>query len=452
MSGRAEHYGLPHGYSFTFTKDGKFVEGFVGPLAERSGFDGTVWWRLDHTGAPWKLDFQDKDLTVIQELTMTGQWLTSPLLTISQKGGDTFDLKVKQTGQSATLRIDSGTNLPEEVLFPVSSDLFSMKFSDWKAAGSVKVPGKIAVTTAGVTEVVDISEVSSTVKADFSMPAWTRRNITFDNTKPMGIEAKRALSGHVLVHPLLDGKDVGWFILDSCADTMVIDRGTANEAKLPKLGRLPMTGVGGTEMGTFRTVDHLTLGRATLGKSEWAELDLSGIGKLLNIKLAGIVGADLFKRSIVVMDLKGPLVEIYDPATYQLEIGSWTTLRFNTGNPALEASLEGGHKGWFTFDTGADGSVVFKGPFVREWRLLAGKETKTVGLGGVGGVIRAKLGEIDYFELGGHRFNKPQVIFADADKGAFNEPYLAGNIGQEMMMPFKMVFDFHGSRLALVPR
>jgi hypothetical protein len=114
--------------------------------------------------------------------------------------------------------------------------------------------------------------------------------------------------------------------------------------------------------------------------------------------------------------------------------------------------MDGAPKAWFRFDTGADGTVALHSPFVKKWRLLDGKTTTPAGAGGVGGISTARRGKIKWFELAGHRFQNPTVLFSTSATGAFAEPYLAGNIGHEFMMPFRIVIDFTGSRIALNPR
>ena len=59
-----------------------------------------------------------------------------------------------------------------------------------------------------------------------------------------------ATSGRILI----DGKDIGWFILDSGAEVSVIDKGAADEIKLASVGHQPLTGVGGNVMSSFRPI------------------------------------------------------------------------------------------------------------------------------------------------------------------------------------------------------
>jgi hypothetical protein len=158
------------------------------------------------------------------------------------------------------------------------------------------------------------------------------------------------------------------------------------------------------------------------------------------------------RRSIVTVDLIKPSVEVNARASYTLPSGAWTPIRFSTGNPAIEALTDGAPKAWYRFDTGANGTVTFHSPFVRKHNLLKDKKTTSSGSGGVGGMITSQSGKIRWFEIGGHRFANPSVGFATSTQGAFAEPYLAGNIGQDFMKPFKIVMDFSGYRIALLAR
>ena len=66
------------------------------------------------------------------------------------------------------------------------------------------------------------------------------------------------------------------------------------------------------------------------------------------------------------------------------------------------------------------------------------------------GVVSARTGTIKRFELGSHRFDNPTVVFSTATVGTFTDPYLAGNIGIDVLKSFTVVFDFTGSRAAFL--
>jgi len=126
-------------------------------------------------------------------------------------------------------------------------------------------------------------------------------------------------------------------------------------------------------------------------------------------------------------------------------------MEFSSGNPAVQATYEGDHKGWFRLDTGANGTVTFHAPIVEKLHMLVGRDTNSGAMAGVGGSTDARVGKIKWFELGGHRFENLVAVFSLAKIGAFADRYLAGNIGQDLMEPFTVVFDFGGSRVAFLP-
>lgn len=453
LSGMASFYSLPGKYTLTFGPGGRYVKSVENELGQSFGFDGTEHWQTDRSGAPRSLFFEDVDVEQGVTVLLTDRWLDQDSPIKRTVGGNTITL-LHPSGMKQAVVIDPKTSLPVSSTFSSSAGTISVTVSDWRPAGSMKVPFKAEVTTGGLTDtftVNDAKEFSPAPKA-YSKPAWTARNVTFDTTKTAEIETKKAISGHLLVHPLVNGKDVGWFILDSGADIMVIDSSTADDLKLDKKGALPLVGIGGVVTESFRPVDQFQLGPMTIQNTYFTQLDLKEIGKILNIQLAGIVGYDLFRRAIVEVDLDKPAVRLFDPESYTLQGAEWTPTRFSGGNPTVEATLEGDRKGWFRLDTGANGTVSFHAPFVEKEKLLEGRRTTPSGSMGVGGISASQSGTIEWFELAGHRFEKPSATFSQAKVGAFSDPYLAGNIGHDFMRPFTLVFDFGGSRVGFVPK
>ena len=66
------------------------------------------------------------------------------------------------------------------------------------------------------------------------------------------------------------------------------------------------------------------------------------------------------------------------------------------------------------------------------------------------GVVSARTGTIKWFVLGSHRFDNPTVVFSTATTGTFTDPYLAGNIGIDLLKSFTVVLDFAGYRAAFL--
>lgn len=96
--------------------------------------------------------------------------------------------------------------------------------------------------------------------------------------------------------------------------------------------------------------------------------------------------------------------------------------------------------------------MTFHAPAVERFALLKGRRTDPTRSGGVGGISSGQTGTLAWFDLGGHRFEKPKVGFATASEGAFADEYMVGNIGNGFLSAFVMVFDYPNRRIAFAPR
>lgn len=461
LSGTAEYRGVPHKYRLQFEPGGKFCQTIDGKLGQTLGCDGKNFWQIDSSGATRHLAFEDVDRVETLLFLLTDFWLdpnapvecSAPVPSRSD-GSYTVHVALRVSGLEETVHIDPNTWLPTSAEFEIASSKTKIVLTDWRDAGPVKVPFLVRVTVEGLTDtyrVEEAHEFNEPKPGVFSMPDIVPNDIAYDKTVAPQIETKRAESGHILVHPRVDGKDVGWFILDSGADSMVIDQATADKLSMPKLGKDSVVGVGGVVQEPFRTASTFTLGPATVQNVNFLEVDLHQLSDIFKVPLAGIVGFDFFRRFIIQVDLRKPLVEIDNVSDFHLQRGDWSIMEFSSGNPAVQATFEGNRKGWFRLDTGANGSVTFHSPAVDHLHLLSGRETQSAGMAGVGGTTEARIGTMAWFELGGHRFEGVPTVFSLAKVGAFADRYLTGNIGQDLMEPFTMVFDFGGSRVAFLP-
>jgi predicted aspartyl protease len=241
------------------------------------------------------------------------------------------------------------------------------------------------------------------------------------------------------------------FIFDTGAGAMTIDPAVADELGMPELGEVLAVGVGGKTTASFRRGTRFQLGPLALEDPVYIELDLAFLAPLFGRKVAGIVGYDVLARCVAEVETRTPYVALHDPARFQLAGASWQEVIVTENTPSVRARFEGDHEGLFRIDTGADGTLSFHAPAVRELALLDGRTVTSSASGGVGGTSEAKNGRLEWFELAGHRFEKKMVQFSLAEHGAFADRYTLGNIGQEFLAPFRMVLDYPGGRIAFVP-
>jgi hypothetical protein len=171
------------------------------------------------------------------------------------------------------------------------------------------------------------------------------------------------------------------------------------------------------------------------------------------VPVAGILGFDFFARAVVAIDYATPRVEVYAPGAYALPEGeAWGRLVLDGRLPCVEATFEGDRRGIFRIDTGASGTVQFHAAAVERMDLLAGRETRPMQVGGVGGMRTIGGGELAWFELAGHR-RAPLEAGFEPERGPQDiSDHVAGTLGGDLLKPFTLVLDVPGSRIAFLPR
>src|SRR6188472_817319 len=96
---------------------------------------------------------------------------------------------------------------------------------------------------------------------------------TFDASLPSKLEVRRTTTGHLLVKANLNGKDAGWWILDTGAGMSCIEKEVADQVKLPDAGAITAKGMGGEKQTKLRTFDSLTVGGVKLEEGKLLELN-----------------------------------------------------------------------------------------------------------------------------------------------------------------------------------
>jgi hypothetical protein len=283
-------------------------------------------------------------------------------------------------------------------------------------------------------------------------PVTTRpKDTRFDPEAKAEITVKRARTGHILVRPKIDGLVRGWFIFDTGAGASVIlDRSLADTLKLARIGATPITSFLGTTRCAILRGASLELGPMTLAKPFFVAMDLQFIRKAMGEDVVGIIGYDVLSRCVAEITLAEDSIKLFDPLLYRSGKAPWQRLAFNQSLPVIEASFEGKRKGLFRIDVGASGgagsNVIFHAGTVEDLDLLKNRKVTIERIG----PVRVAQGTIDWFELGGHRFASPKILFALDRQGPFGDDYVAGNLGVEFLRPFRIILDFAHERVALV--
>lgn len=458
LEGPQEILGLKGAYTLTFDAAGCFHRSSDALVPLESIFDGETVRARDLGGEVTEQLLGDRTEALFNIWAVTGLWFSKDRckdFVLDEKAG-TDKIAVLQIALDdgrvrASVKIDRQTWRPTGWTFhgPIGNSTF--EFSGQTRAGPLLVPTDIRI------ESENGSRISTgTTKADLvPVPQWSAEltalkppnDTSFDGDIPPELEVKKVQTGHLLVHPLVNGKDLGWFIFDTGAGQNVFDQRVIKDADLKTFGAVPAVGVGGATKASLCRPKTLQLGPMTLREPLAVVMDLAFLDPFMGVKIAGIVGYGTFARCLVDFDLAKAKISIHDPAKYELSGANWTRLLIYDRVPCVPGRFED-HDGTFRLDTGAAGTLSFHAPTVERLKLLEGRKNSMSMVGGVGGMKKARSGKIKSLEFGGKKHKKMEATFATEAAGAFADPYIDANIGGDVIGKSVMVIDYPHSRIA----
>ncbi len=284
------------------------------------------------------------------------------------------------------------------------------------------------------------------VEADLS-----QGSVRFDRSLPTGLQVVRVKTGHLLVRPIVNGHEAGWFIFDTGAGICVVSTPYLAPLGLTPAGDIEALGIGGGESAQLFRAETLSLGPMTLRDHPLMSTDLSFLKQYLGEEIAGVIGYGVLSRCVAEIDLNASTVALHDPATYQLAAGSWVPVDLADRIPALRGRFES-REGLFHVDTGSNAAVTFSANAVRKWQLLEGRESAEAKLGGVGGFTTARKGRLEWFEVGGLRQANVEATFPTEAKGTLAGERIDGSLGAALLKRYVVITDYPQSRMAFHDR
>jgi hypothetical protein len=253
-------------------------------------------------------------------------------------------------------------------------------------------------------------------------------------------------------------REVGPFVIDTAASDLFFDVELAKALNLSFWGENedPET----KQKIKFSTVASFAVGPMTLQNTRVVVMDLSSVTDAFGERLAGVLGYPFFAKAVIEVDYPKKSISCFDPQNYRLPRGAWQPLTLKShpshgrnpyALPTLTARLEGNVEGLFLLDTGSTSTVGFLPDFVQKHALLDNRDVSKAKRFRVSGVYEELAGKIAWFELAGHRFEKPTVRFMLSNTpGTWRPEGLAGIIGQGFMRAFIVVFNYPESKIAFL--
>jgi hypothetical protein len=248
---------------------------------------------------------------------------------------------------------------------------------------------------------------------------------------------------------LLDTGASASFLNQTLADTLGVQTRGQHDAKVG-------AGESSTKLGFAKGV-ALSLPGVELPAQTVAVIPLAGIESAIGHKVAGIVGADLFKRYVVTIDYGARVVTLDDPKTFAYRGTSEAiAIRLSGSRPFFKATVTpaGGAPiaAEFIIDSGDDSTLTFHTPFVETHNLRgAGQKLVAHVSTGLSGESRNWRGRIGSFEVGRFVIDRPVATFSEARKGSEADGSYDGVLGGEILRRFRVTVDYSRHQMILEP-
>jgi hypothetical protein len=275
--------------------------------------------------------------------------------------------------------------------------------------------------------------------------------VEFVAEKTGALEVTRATSGHLLVKPLVNDHDVGWFIFDTGAGITCIDKAVADKIALPAAGNITAQGMGGDQASKLRSADSVSLGPVALRDTALLELDLKGFQIFMGKPIAGVIGYEVFGAAVFEVDLAAGAIIVHDPSTFKLENeAQWSKMHMIRRRPYIEGTMEGNEAGLFVLDIGSNSGLIVHSPAVEKFKLLDGRETTKTMTGGVGGLKSMHRGRLKQITVAGNAIEDVDTTFSSTKTGGMASDDAQATVGVAVLKQFRLIIDYPNSRIALI--
>ncbi|MHC4083122.1 MAG: retropepsin-like aspartic protease, partial [Planctomycetota bacterium] len=240
-----------------------------------------------------------------------------------------------------------------------------------------------------------------------SGPAGSGRTLV-DAEAPPHVELTRGGTAW-LVRPVINGTDVGWFVLDAGVTGMLISSAAVEQAGLTAIGTTRLAD------GSVTTVflgETFQIGPLTVHDTKYAGADFPQSHVTFGQPVDGSCAYDLFAQAVLELDIGHERIGIYDPATYTLDEGQWQPLILDHYLPHVWCRFADGHGGLFLLDAGYPGAVQLFQHVVQQHQLLEGRRTRLRTIPTFGAQAFVRQGPLEWFEIGSQRLEQVETHFA----------------------------------------
>ncbi len=349
-------------------------------------------------------------------------------------------------GEPETLWIDTLSGLPLRVEYLDGDGPTTIDFSDWRYVDGHRFPFKM-VTSDGerqfdVVEQMTALAVDKPVAPDVFAPLHNR-TIVADAVQTVPLVERNS---HLACRVAIGGKNYD-FLLDTGAQSVLLDSSVARDAGLSELGAFEVRGVGRTGGLHMVSLPRLDIGGAHLDDLVASSIDLRGsLGGAS--RLDGILGMPFFASALVEIDFAHHAMRFGAPGSF-VPRGERIALDGDRGLVEAVFRLDGSVDAPFIVDTGNSGELLLYRPFIAAHPGIVPFSRSIVANYGIGGAAPTYRSSLDELLLGDVALYHQIADVVTSEKGAFADRIDAGNVGLGILRNFVVTFDLANGALYL---
>ncbi len=451
-------------------RDGRFAEtSTLGPLVQGDGFDGRVEWNADGSHLVWNAGGDSERASEINQAYLMSYSLWKPQadgaavewIGTKSSGGRNYDgLRIAPASSKVPFELwfDRATHLPAQANVVNGFTTATLTFSDYRRFDGVNVAYAIHVDSSdgnnSDTQIVRITNDPPGAQAALERPQTRPTDFSMQNGKTSTTIPITLSENHVYLDVMLNGKGPFRFILDTGGSNL-IDPAVAKEIGAFGTGSAQGSGVGSqTEAFSFANVAKLAVGDAVLTNQFFAVAPTRlGFGMSAGHPVDGLIGWEVLARYVTTFDYANRQVVLSMPGTTQPPAnGHVVPFVFYGTQPQIACTIDD-IPGECTIDTGARDTLSFMTPFVAAHPQIVPATMTAVGVNGfgIGGPALGKLGRIQSVGIGDLQLTNLVADYSTQTAGALAAPFIAANLGGNLLRRFTITFDYNNGTMTLVP-
>ena len=451
-------------------RDGRFAETTtLAPLVSLDGYDGKIEWSGDRTHLIWNQGGDSDRSSELNQAYLESYALWAPnasgaeVTSLGTKvdAAKSYDvLAITPAGSKSPfeLWLDPATHLPGRAHFVSGFTTQTLTFSDYRAVNGLNVAHAIHVDSSdGNNSDIAVTNVAFDppgAEAALARPATRPTDFSIAGGKTSTTVPIELGENHVYLDVMLNGKGPYHFIFDT-GGSNVVDPAVAKEIGALGTGSAQGSGVGSqTEGLSFANVSKLQVGDAVLNDQIFAVAPTRmGFGVSAGRPVDGLIGWEVLARYVTTFDYAGLKVTLAMPGSTQPPAGGHVIpFVFYGTQPQIACTIDG-IPAECTIDTGARDTMSFMSPFVAAHPEVAPAKMSEVGINGFGfgGPAMGKLGRVREVGIGDITLTNLVAGYSTQTAGAFAAPFVAANIGGNLLRRFTVTFDYDNGTMTLVP-